>query len=42
MTNYKTKEDVKDKKIAKENREFVYKKEKYCSAPHCQDPAQDG
>jgi len=28
--------------VDKNNKKFLYKKEKYCSAPHCQDAAQDG
>jgi len=38
-----SKQENEDKKIKKNSEEvFVYKKEKFCSAPHCQDPQQDG
>ncbi|MDD4984052.1 MAG: hypothetical protein PHH82_04430 [Candidatus ainarchaeum sp.] len=35
---------IKKSKIKKdeENNKLTYKKENYCSAPHCQDPSQDG
>jgi len=41
MVKAKVNEDIKDKNTNKE-KQLIYKKEKYCTAPHCQEEGQDG
>jgi len=41
MNKSSVKSKTKDEK-SKADQDMVYKKEKYCTAPHCQEEGQDG